>query len=122
MKRELSEPLPGALVDAVREARAVLFLGAGASRGAVHQPQEEVPDGNQLRDLICDRFLNGEMKSASLLECSDYAIDSHDLGTFQQFIRDRFIGFQPAAFHKLIPTFNWVAIFTTNYDLLIERV
>ncbi|WP_315812995.1 SIR2 family protein [Bradyrhizobium sp. SZCCHNR2028] len=121
MTNRLAEALPKPLVDAVAEGRAILFLGAGASRGAVHARGLDVPDGNKLRDMICDRFLNNEMKSASLLECSDFAIDSHDLGTFQQFIRDTFIDYHPAPFHKLLPSFNWAAIFTTNFDLITER-
>jgi hypothetical protein len=113
--------IPSPLIDAVREGRVVLFLGAGASYGALHPHGNKVPDGNHLRDLICDKFLDNDMKSSSLMECSDYAIDSHDLTTFQQFIRETFIDFSPAEFHKLIPTFNWTAIFTTNYDLILER-
>jgi cold shock CspA family protein len=115
------QSIPSPLVDAVREGRAVLFLGSGASYGAIHPSSKTIPQGNQLRDLICDKFLNGDLKTSSLIECSDYAIDSHDLNIFQQFIRDVFDPFQPADFHKLIPTFNWNSMFTTNYDLIIER-
>jgi cold shock CspA family protein len=115
------DPLPTPLIDAVREGRGVLFLAAGASYGAHHPQGNKVPDGNRLRDLICDRFLNGELKSSTLIECADYAIDSHDLNTFQQFIRDTFVDFLPAPFHYLIPSFNWNSIFTTNYDLLVEK-
>ena len=32
-----------------------------------------------------------------------------------------FIGFKPAPFHELLPTFRWRAIATTNYDLIVER-
>jgi hypothetical protein len=118
---DIAQPLPAPLIEAVRDGRALLFLGAGASYGALHPKASRVPDGDRLRDLICDRFLNGEMKTSTLIECSDYAIDSHDLNTFQQFIRSTFIDFSPADFHKLIPTFNWNSIFTTNYDLIIEQ-
>jgi SIR2-like domain len=114
-----SLPLP--LLDAVREGRAMLFLGAGASYGAMHPGGKKVPDANELRNLICDRFLSSDLKTSSLIECSDYAIDSHDLNTFQQFIRDTFNPFTPAEFHSLIPTFNWNSVFTTNYDLIVER-
>jgi hypothetical protein len=89
------QSIPSPLVDAVREGRAVLFLGSGASYGAIHPSSKTIPQGNQLRDLICDKFLNGDLKTSSLIECSDYAIDSHDLNIFQQFIRDVFDPFQP---------------------------
>ena len=37
------------------------------------------------------------------------------------FIKDYFEDIEPSDFHKLIPTFTWRALFTTNYDLLIEK-
>jgi len=48
--------LPPVLVEAVREQRAELFLGSGASYDAVHPKGDKVPLGSTLRDLICDRF------------------------------------------------------------------
>jgi hypothetical protein len=35
--------VPPTLIDAVKEQRAVLFLGAGASRGAKHPQSDQIP-------------------------------------------------------------------------------
>ena len=58
--------IPQALISAVKEQRAVLFLGAGASRGAKHPNGDPIPQGDCLRNLICDKFLGGELKQKPL--------------------------------------------------------
>lgn len=113
--------LPSNLIDAVREQRAILFLGAGASWGATHPTSLKIPTGEQLRDLICDRFLQGRLKERSLAAVAEFAANERDLRTVQQYIRDLFEPFGPAEFHKILPTFNWRAIISTNYDKVIEK-
>ena len=71
--------LPANLLDAVRNGSAILFLGAGASFGATHPRNEQMPDGNRLRDLLSDRFLSGLLKDRSLAEVSEYAVNETDL-------------------------------------------
>ena len=60
------------------------------------------------------------MKDRSLSEVSEYAISERELLTVQQFIRNKYIYFGPNEFHKIIPQFSWRAIFTTNFDMIIE--
>jgi hypothetical protein len=38
---------PPSLIDAVKDQRAILFLGAGASHGALHPENESVPLGDK---------------------------------------------------------------------------
>ena len=121
MNSSSSLDLPPTLVDSVREQRAVLFLGAGASRGALHEDPVDIPQGNNLRDKLSEQFLGGELKNRSLSQVAELCINESDLTTVQTFIRKLFIGFKPAPFHSLIPTFRWHAIATTNYDLVVER-
>jgi len=113
--------LPSSLTAAIKEQRALLFLGAGASLGASHPAGLKIPDGSQLRDLLSDSFLNGKFKDRSLATVTEYAISETSLPQVQMFIADRFRDFAPADFHKLIPTFRWHAVVTTNIDLVIER-
>src|SRR4051794_4930155 len=113
--------LPPALVDAVKDQRAVLFLGAGASRDAVHPSGVHIPQGDRLRDLICDKFLGGTLKQRPLSAVSAMAANEAGLAAFQSYINDLFRPFEPASFHMLIPQFRWRAIATTNFDLIIER-
>ncbi|TGD76203.1 tetratricopeptide repeat protein [Mangrovimicrobium sediminis] len=109
------------ILDKIRNGQAILFLGAGASYDA------EIPEGpvrfsaEKLRDLICDRFLGGDQKDKSLVQVADYAKHQAGLNEVQVFIKNQFHPLQPANFHKLIPLFRWHSIYTTNYDLVIER-
>jgi tetratricopeptide (TPR) repeat protein len=117
----MSIRLAPALVTAVQEQRAILFLGSGASVGAKHPKGATIPMGNALRDQISDKFLGGEMRNRPLTAVSAMAASEAGLTLFQKFIRDLFIDFRPSETHKLIPTFRWRAIVTTNFDLIIER-
>ena len=109
------------LIYAIREQRAVLFLGAGASFDAKHPKGERMPLGDRLRDLICDKFLGGALKDKSLTAVSAIAANEAGPLAFQRYIHDLFAPFEPADFHLLVPQFRWRAIATTNFDLIIER-
>jgi tetratricopeptide (TPR) repeat protein len=113
--------LPAALIDAVRDQQAVLFFGAGANFGATHPDGEKIPVGDGLRNLICDKYFGGSMKSKSLMSVSAFAANEVGLIAFQKYIRDLLEPFGPASYHELLPTFRWKAIATTNYDLIVER-
>ncbi len=113
--------IPSALIDAVKEQRAVLFLGAGASYGAKHPKGNVIPSGDDLRDLICDKFLGGKLKQKSLSAVAAMAGSEVGLSGFQLYIHDLLTPFQPTDYHLLIPKFRWRAIATTNLDLIIER-
>lgn len=113
--------LPPALVAAVQEQRAVLFLGSGASHGAIHPKGKAIPLGESLRDIICDKYFQGELKDKPLTAVAAMAASEVGLSHFQKFIREIFVDYNPADFHLLIPTFRWRALATTNFDLIIER-
>jgi hypothetical protein len=113
--------LPAELIHAIESQSAVLFLGAAASFGALHPKREKIPNGDRLRDLLSDRFLDGEEKTKPLAAVAELAVNESDLVKVQQFIREILLPFQPAAFHLLVPRFRWHAIVTTNYDLVVER-
>ncbi|NAX07096.1 hypothetical protein, partial [Vibrio sp. V40_P2S30T141] len=115
-------PVNQTLIERVKEGKVVLFLGSGALYGAKLPDCKKIPLGNDLRDLICDRFLDGEFKSESLAHVSDLAESSYSLHELQDYIKEYFSELIPADFHSLICDFNWRAIFTTNYDHLVETV
>ena len=74
------------LVDAIKEQRAVLFLGAGASRHAKHPQGDQIPQGDRLRDLICDKFLGGKLKERPLNAVAAWAANEAGLAAFQKYI------------------------------------
>jgi cold shock CspA family protein/tetratricopeptide (TPR) repeat protein len=113
--------LPDSLIEEARRGRILLFLGAGATVGARHPNGDTPPLGAHLSRLIADRFLGGKFGDRPLDKVSELAISQFDLMTVQTYVRDLFGEFTPAGFHMLVPTFRWRAIFTTNFDQVIER-
>jgi cytochrome c-type biogenesis protein CcmH/NrfG len=113
--------LPPNLVHAVQTQTAVLFLGAGASRGAIHPKNAKVPSGDNLRDLLSHRFLGGQLTDRPLATVAEYAVNESSLIEVQTFVKDQLKDFKPAPFHKLIPTFGWHGIATTNFDTILEQ-
>lgn len=112
--------IPTPLINKIKKGRAALFLGSGALFGAKLQENKKIPLGNDLRNLLNEEFLEGEFPNESLMYVSEMAISSYSLQEIQKFISDYFAGISPADFHLQIPLFRWPAIFSTNYDRLIE--
>jgi tetratricopeptide (TPR) repeat protein len=113
--------LPKPLTNAVRAGNAFLFLGAGASMGAVHPKSINPPNADQLAKIIADKFLDSGFLNRSLSQVAELAISETDLNSVQELVASQFRDFYPADFHKIIPKFVWSGIATTNYDLIIER-
>lgn len=113
--------IPKALIEQIKEGNAVLFLGSGAIYDCIHPNEKKPPLGNGLARLIADKYLGQEYMNYDLQHVSELAINETSLGEVQKFIHDIFVEFLPAQYHLQIPTYKWHSIFTTNYDLVIER-
>ena len=109
------------MIDTIVRQSAVLFLGAGASFGALHPRGQQIPDSEALRNLLSERFLGGKLKNRSLSHVSEMCISESDLISVQSYIREELSQFTPAPHHLIIPRFSWHAIVTTNYDLIVEK-
>ncbi|PSJ22028.1 hypothetical protein CVH10_09845 [Halomonas sp. ND22Bw] len=108
------------LKNQVSRGKAILFFGSGALFGAQFPEGKKVLLGDDLKNIICDNFLGGDFKESSLKFVAELAADSSNLFELQAFVADQFDEILPASFHKKIPLFNWRALFSTNYDRLIE--
>ena len=113
--------IPPNLIESVRGGKVILFLGAGASFGATSAKGSKPQSSEELSKLLSEKFLGGADADQPLSIVAEYAINETDLITVQTYIRDLFIEFEPSEFHKLIPTFKWAGLATTNYDLIVER-
>jgi hypothetical protein len=121
-KPALRVQIPTLLADAVKNKRAILFLGAGASKEAKNAAGQTPPDADQLRDILAQRFFGQPMKTRDVMAVAEMAIaSSGGYGLVFNEVRQAFEGFKPSKAHKLISAFNWRAIATTNYDLLVEK-
>jgi cold shock CspA family protein len=114
--------IPTLLADSVKNKRAILFLGAGASKEARNAANQTPPDADQLRDILAERFFGQPMKTRDVMAVAEMAIASSGGAplVFNE-VGKAFEGFRPSKAHKLISAFNWRAIATTNYDLLVEK-
>ena len=120
--RDTKVVIPSSLIEAVKGKRAILFLGAGASKESKNSLGQTPPDADQLRDILAQRFFGMSIKNRDVTAVAEMAIASSG-GAQQVFetVRQSFEGFEPSKAHKLISAFNWRMIATTNYDLLVER-
>jgi hypothetical protein len=112
--------IPEYLLTQIREGKAILFLGAGASFDAMDDKGKSPPSGYQLGQMLSKKFLGGKYSDAPLNQIGEYAISESDLLTVQGYIRELFERFKPTEQHLLIPTFRWFGLGTTNYDRLVE--
>jgi hypothetical protein len=113
--------LPRELIQAVSEGRAVLFFGAGASRGAKDATGNDIPLAQPLADEIAREFLGEDYIGLDFRSAYDLACSQRDVRTVQHYLFTRLAPFKPAAFHLLIPQFAWAGLLGTNYDLIVER-
>lgn len=113
--------LPPALIESVRAQRAILFLGAGASRDASPINGRLPPLGGELKKLLAEKFFGRDMADYDLMSVAEMAIASHGNSVVYEFIKEALDPFHPSDGHKLIASFRWRMLATTNYDLLIER-
>lgn len=114
--------IPHHLLEQIRAGKAILFLGAGAARGATALTEPHAPPlGRDLGDLLSDKFLGGDSKGKPLSVIGEYAIDASDLRTTQAYIAEIFTRFAPSAAQKAVADFRWAALVTTNYDQIIEK-
>lgn len=114
--------IPHHLVEQIRAGKAILFLGAGASRGATATtPPREPPSGKELAQLLSAKFLGEDSTDKALSLIAEYCIAESDLRTFQHYIADIFNRYAPSAAQKAIADFRWAALVTTNYDQIIEK-
>ena len=113
--------LPRDLLFAIVEGRCVLFLGAGASRGANDRKGNEAPDADGLAKILVDDFLGEDYQNLDLRSAYDLSCSVRDVRAVQRRVFEVLDPIRPAAFHLLVPKFPWAGLATTNYDLVIER-
>lgn len=106
----------------------MIFLGAGASMGAACRAGRPLPTALGLRDELWSQFMLGEaeQKNPSMLgllslEHSTALIEAKvGRGPLVSHVGKRFTVTSPLWPHAALPFFDPKAIYTTNYDELVE--
>lgn len=107
-----------------------IFLGAGASIGAINSKGAHLLSAYELRNEIWSEFMLKEeekstydFKQISLMSLEHAAAISEtktDRLKIEELITERFTVNQPLWQHAVLPFLHPTALFTTNYDNLIE--
>ena len=93
-----------------------LFLGAGASHTAGG------PLGGKLTELIKNKFPKINQSLSGFIEVCQDVIDTppYNRNELEEFIRSKLTPLQPTREHGIMTKYDWAAIFTSNFDDLIE--
>ena len=99
---------------------AILFLGSGASVGAINQNDEEFPIGKTLAERLYPGCTN--LDQASEFFCEDKEQENIDgKQELINFLKKQFRAKKISEHQKLIASVPWKRIYTTNYDNVVEK-
>lgn len=106
-----------AIANKVHQGKAVLFLGPEASQTAGCPSQAELVADIKNKFPKLDQEINGLLNVCEdFIETPDYKLEE-----LEQFITDKLRNLQPSDIYSTIVKYHWSAIFTTNFDDLIEK-
>ena len=119
--RKTKVKIPFLLTEAVKNGRAILFLGAGASKECRNKTGDTPPNADQLRDIISQKYFGKLMPGRTVMAVAEMAIENGAGSNLVfQTVNDAFEGFEPSEAHRRVSDFNWRTIATTNYDTFLE--
>ncbi len=112
--------IPIGLKQAIESGDCILFIGAGIGANVLDKNGTNAPNAKELAAELNEYFkLNYECndlsKISQVLDIKNKRIE------LQTFIKNKFANMMPDDLFKWIPTINWKAIYTTNYDNFIEK-
>ena len=103
------------------ERKAVLFLGAGINAGIKNDAGEDFPLGSGLSDCLCRDLLEDEALALTLDEAAEIARYKFGCEEVNKYFYSLFNSYDPGVAHLSLVQLPWDVIYSTNYDLLIER-
>lgn len=123
---------PKALITELTARRCIVFLGAGASAGAVSiDGRKKPPTWNQLLQSLISLMNNNTdqptivdyIQKEKFLEAAEIIIKNISPADFSGFIREELITprYQPSEVHKAILEIDPKIVITTNYDDIYDN-
>jgi hypothetical protein len=109
------------ICDHLVERSATLFLGAGANAGIKSKSGESCPFAKELSEWICRDLLASPDTDVNIDDAVEMA--RHKLGdkVVNDYLYEKLVQFEPGAAHLALVQLPWADIFTTNFDLLVEK-
>lgn len=104
------------ILHQIKQGKIALFLGAGTSRAAGG------PTGKKLTEKIKENFSNIDQSLNNFIEVCQDVIDTppYNRNDLEDFLKSILGSLQPTGSHKIMTKYDWAAIFTTNFDDLVE--
>jgi tetratricopeptide (TPR) repeat protein len=101
----------------VNAGKVVLFIGAGASISA------GAPSSEKLTEIVKKGFPSVKTDSTDFMQVCNETLetDGIDRKELEECVVRQFDTLAPTEAHKELTRYNWAAIFTTNFDELIEN-
>ncbi|MHB8304199.1 MAG: P-loop NTPase [Acidobacteriaceae bacterium] len=112
--------LPLGLRQALERGSCVLFLGAGISSHYTRPDGTPAPDGAKLAEDLIATFKLG-IPVTDLPRVAQYAEIKTSRASLDSFVRRSLANLAPDEHIQWLTTFRWRSIFTTNYDMGLER-
>ena len=109
------------MVDKISAGQCILFVGAGLTQTCEDDNGNKGPSAFELARLLSTRFLGQNEVQDNLALAADYALAFHNKYDIDSFIRRQLIDLKPSPAALNIPRISWKAIYTTNYDIVIEK-
>ena len=109
------------LVDKVSAGQCILFVGAGLAQSCKDDRGNKGPSATQLAQLVSERFLGRNEIQDNLSLAADYSLAYHSKYDIDSYIRGQLDGLKPSEAALAIPQMPWKAIYTTNYDVIVEK-
>lgn len=113
--------IPLGLRAAIESGECVLFIGAGLGKHVVDSSGKPAPDGKALAEELAKKYnidTEGEFDLAKVSQIVELHKGRADL---EEFMRKRLAGLTPDDSFKWLFQQRWKAIYTTNYDSVIQR-
>ncbi len=113
--------LPLGLQQAMESEQCVLFVGSGIGRCAKDDKGRTGPDGPTLATELAEQFAIDSGGSSDLSKIAEVVELRKGRTQLETFVKSRIAGLEPDETLRWLFSRRWKAIFTTNYDFVIER-
>ncbi|MCA9303433.1 MAG: SIR2 family protein [Phycisphaerales bacterium] len=113
--------IPVALRNMLESGNGVLFVGAGIGWSALDAQDNPMPDGSRLAGELAEQFDIDLGSSADLAKAAQVVEIRHGREKLESFLSKRLTGFEPNEHLRWLFSLRWKAIFTTNYDFVIQQ-
>jgi SIR2-like domain len=129
-----SDAVPADLSQSIDNGKCVLFIGAGASLGAVDRLGQKLPSWGRMvgelvklldqeapQDISVQNEVQDLLNLGELLALSEWIDSELNPNKFAEFLEERLGTARNSQVHDILARHRFAAVVTTNYDALVEE-